>query len=201
MPFEAQRSRQLAVPVPMVAVAGFVSAGWATSARSRSSQTSRMTDPSAGAAANLAIAASASATSPSAPRSSSISTRNPVAGNAPRDLPSGEHLIDRLPYHPDGTSAVAVSGALTPRVHFDSGEFQGSRCACTSRRTRPAFAPALTVFSGVPKQEHATQYELDHANGVVVARCLGGLQRLLDLFYRGVVNREHSIYRPDTVVP
>ena len=84
-----------------------------------------------------------------------------------------------------------------------SGEFrQGEPVAHAHLAdVRQQFAPALTVFSGVPKQEHATQYELDHANGVVVARCLGGLQRLLDLFYRGVVNREHSIYRPDTVVP
>ena len=82
MSFEAKRSRHVAVAIPELAHTRRHRRGHrASSARSRSSQMSRTTRPSsAGAAANRSIAASASATSPSAPRSSSVSTRTPVAG-------------------------------------------------------------------------------------------------------------------------
>src|ERR1700687_4682813 len=40
-------------------------------------------------------------------------------GNAICDLTSSEHVVHRVPDHPEATIAVAISGPLTPGVHVD----------------------------------------------------------------------------------
>ena len=81
MALELKGFRRVAVAIPVFAIAVSSPRARASNARSRSSQISRITRPSsAGAAANRSIAASASTRSPSAPPSSNVSTRTPVAG-------------------------------------------------------------------------------------------------------------------------
>ena len=68
---------------------------------------SRMTRPSsAGAAASRSVAASASTTSPSAPRSSSVSTRTPVAGTP---------NASSCPWRTRWSTAARMSGTASSR--------------------------------------------------------------------------------------
>ena len=77
---EAERGRHLAIAVAKVGVSGVVAGGPRQQRARRSSQMSRMTEPSADADANLATTFSASARSVSVPRSSNVSTNAPTAG-------------------------------------------------------------------------------------------------------------------------
>ena len=95
MPLEAKRFRHVAVAIPELRVSRSVAVSPASRARSRSSQMSRITRPSsAGTVANRSIAAWASATSPSAPRSSSVSTRTPVAWCPTSAAVPAEQMVD-----------------------------------------------------------------------------------------------------------
>ena len=148
MPLEAKRCRHRAVAIPIVAVGGLVAVARASSARSRSSQMSRITSPSsAWAAANRSIAASASATSPSAPRSSSVSTRTPVAGMQDPSCPASEQIVYRCAHLRYGTVAVAAPGPLPRGVHVDDRKQEQVEPPAAGTCRGPAPAPPVRAHA------------------------------------------------------
>jgi hypothetical protein len=106
----------------------------ASSACSRSSQISRTARPSSvGAASNRSTAASASATSPPAPRSSSVSTRTPVAGT-PHDSSCPER----------------TRWSTAPRAHGDDAGYRDYRDRGRAMATSLAFDGHIAWAEAMP---------------------------------------------------
>ena len=135
---------------------------------------SRTTQPSvAGRFANRSIASWASARSPSAPRSSSVSTRMPVPKTPNAEPSCLVQLVHGFAHHRNGSIAVAAPGL------FGGGQQLGDRDQVRSTLALPVanlhhdLQPAVTVGRGVPIQQRGTQHVFGQAQRVIVARPVG----------------------------
>src|SRR6516225_1318967 len=59
---------------------------------------------------------------------------------------------------------------------------------------------ALTVPFCAPMQQHGSEHQRHGAQDDIVARCLGDLQRLLEIANRFIVNPKHAVGDPVTVL-
>jgi hypothetical protein len=154
-----------------------------------------------GAAANRSIAASASMRSPLAPRSSSVSTRTPVAGTQYPSCPDRNRssICAHLGY---GTVAVAAPGPLPRAPHVEDRKHEQVE---PPAQAHVADLPqhrqsALTLGRGLPMHQCHAQRPPGRAQREILAQPLSDRQRLVDVAERGVVGQQHSI-RYRTTVP
>ena len=146
VPLEAERCGHGTVAIPIVAVCHFVAARPGQQ-RAQPQQHDLAHRPTVTCPrfANRSIACSASDTSPSAPRSSSVSTKAPVAHSQIPELSPSKQIVHRHPHHWYGTIALAAPG---PRTCGDYVEVRypmqiGSLAQPPVAQLRQQFEPAL----------------------------------------------------------
>ena len=158
--------------------------------------------PSAGVDVNRSIAASASATSLSAPRSSSVSTSTPVAVVPHSGSPRWRNR---------SSVAARISGrasSRSPRRAFSRARYtlmSGKSPRLYPRRTSASptsarsFCPRVALRSGSPVHQRDGQRPPVDGHREVITGSFGNPEGILDLAHHGIVGPQHAIRYPQEV--